>query len=385
MNAEKGDSDHGADEWQAISVVIAGGGTGGHLFPGIALAEAFHKMNRESRIVFAGTGNHLETEALRCTPFGHCPISAGGLKGRGPIRKAAALARTVKGLWESLFLLRRVTPDLVVGVGGYVSGPMVLMARMLAIPCVLQEQNAIPGITNRILAPLVRKIYAAFPDTGSKGFQRKMAVTGNPVRREMRLPEGNPNTLSAETRGAKERFTVLVFGGSQGARGINEAAIKALDHLPLDRMKFIHQTGVSELETIRSFYRERDVAATVASFFTDMAEQYLAADLVVCRAGATTVAEVTAMGKPAIFVPFPFAADDHQRMNAQSLVDQGAAEMILEKDLSGDSLAERILYYESHPEALAAMADRAGAFGKPDAARRIAEDCYKLLSEGGKK
>jgi UDP-N-acetylglucosamine--N-acetylmuramyl-(pentapeptide) pyrophosphoryl-undecaprenol N-acetylglucosamine transferase len=142
---------------------------------------------------------------------------------------------------------------------------------------------------------------------------------------------------------------------------------------------------VSELETIRSFYRERDVAATVASFFTDMAEQYLAADLVVCRAGATTVAEVTAMGKPAIFVPFPFAADDHQRMNAQSLVDQGAAEMILEKDLSGDSLAERILYYESHPEALAAMADRAGAFGKPDAARRIAEDCYKLLSEGGKK
>ncbi len=368
-----------------LCVVIAGGGTGGHVFPGIALAEAFRDANPDSRIVFAGTGNRLETEALGRTPFEHRAISAGGLKGSGPIRQAASLVKVARGLMESFNLLRCFKPDLVIGVGGYVSGPMVLVARLMGMPCVLQEQNVLPGITNRILTPLVHRIYAAFPDTRGKRFQRKMTVTGNPVRKELLQPTAN--TENREAEGAKDRFVLLIFGGSQGARGINEAVTEALDHLPLERMGFIHQTGRDELPSVRSAYEARGAlgaTATVEAFFVDMAGRYRAADLVICRAGATTVAEVTAMGKPALFVPFPFAADDHQRMNAQSLVDQGAAEMILEKDLTGEILAERISFYESHPEALSAMAERAKAFGKPDAARRIVEDCYELLSGSGR-
>jgi UDP-N-acetylglucosamine--N-acetylmuramyl-(pentapeptide) pyrophosphoryl-undecaprenol N-acetylglucosamine transferase len=364
---------------RALCVVIAGGGTGGHVFPGIALAEAFRDMNPDNRIVFAGTGNRLETEALRHTPFEHRAISAGGLKGRGLIRQAGALMKVARGLFQSFGLLRRLRPDLVIGVGGYVSGPMVLAARLMGICCVLQEQNVMPGITNRMLAPLVHRIFAAFPDTRGKGFQEKMTVTGNPVRQElMAAPEGRKDQRAGTP---KQRFTLLIFGGSQGARGINGAVEKALDHLPLERMAFIHQTGADELAHVRSAYEARGVTATVEAFFVDMASRYRAADLVICRAGATTVAEVTAMGKPAIFVPYPFAADDHQRMNAQILVDQGAGEMILEKDLTGEALAQRIAYYEGQPEALGAMAERARAFGKPDAARRIVEECYEVVGK----
>jgi UDP-N-acetylglucosamine--N-acetylmuramyl-(pentapeptide) pyrophosphoryl-undecaprenol N-acetylglucosamine transferase len=329
--------------------------------------------------VFAGTGNRLETEALRRTPFEHRAISAGGLKGRGLFRQAGALLKVARGLAQSFGLLRRFKPDLVIGVGGYVSGPMVLAARIMGICCVLQEQNVMPGITNRMLAPLVDRIFAAFPDTRGKGFQRKMTVTGNPVRRALLSRSEEQNDPGADA--PKQRFTLLIFGGSQGARRINEAVMESLDHLPLDRMAFIHQTGVDALSSVRSAYEAQGVRATVEAFFVDMAKQYLAADLVICRAGATTVAEVSAMGKPVIFVPYPFAADDHQRMNAQSLVDQGAGEMILEKDLTGEVLAKRISYYEAHPEALGAMAQKAKAFGKPDAARRIVEECYGLLAE----
>jgi UDP-N-acetylglucosamine--N-acetylmuramyl-(pentapeptide) pyrophosphoryl-undecaprenol N-acetylglucosamine transferase len=206
-----------------------------------------------------------------------------------------------------------------------------------------------------------------------------MTVTGNPVRKELLQPMANTEHKEAET--VEDRFVLLIFGGSQGARGINEAVTGALDHLPLERMAFIHQTGMDELPSVRAAYEARGVAATVEAFFVDMASRYAAADLVICRAGATTVAEVTAMGKPTVFVPYPFAADDHQRLNAQSLVDQEAAEMILEKNLTGELLARRISYYESNPEALSAMAERAKAFGKPDAARRIVEDCYALLEK----
>jgi UDP-N-acetylglucosamine--N-acetylmuramyl-(pentapeptide) pyrophosphoryl-undecaprenol N-acetylglucosamine transferase len=193
------------------------------------------------------------------------------------------------------------------------------------------------------------------------------------------------STEDAIANASKDRFALLVFGGSQGAKAINQAVLNALDQMPLQRMFLVHQTGAAELESVRSGYETRGVEGRVEDFFVDMASQYMAADLVICRAGATTVAEVTAMGKPAIFIPYPFAADDHQRLNAQTLVDQGAAEMILEKDLTGEFLAERILFYESHPEALSNMAKRARAFGKPDAARRIVEDCYKLLDGGEEK
>jgi UDP-N-acetylglucosamine--N-acetylmuramyl-(pentapeptide) pyrophosphoryl-undecaprenol N-acetylglucosamine transferase len=366
---------------RALCVVIAGGGTGGHVFPGIALAEAFREANPASRIIFAGTGNRLETEAFKRASFEHRAISAGGLKGRGLFRQVGALVKVAKGLVQSFGLLLRFKPDLVIGVGGYVSGPMVLAARILGIPCALQEQNVMPGITNRMLAPLVKRIYAAFPDTRGKRFQKKMMVTGNPVRKELALPAA-PGKTGEEA--PESRFTVLVFGGSQGAKAINEAVTAALGELPLGRIRLIHQTGRDQVDSVRSRYDDLGAMARVEEFFVDMASQYAAADLVICRAGATTVAEVTAMGKPAVFIPYPFAADDHQRLNAQSMVDQGAAEMILERELTGKVLAERISHYEKDREALAAMAQKAKAFGKPDAARRIVEDCYELLDGSGK-
>lgn len=366
-----------------LYVVIAGGGTGGHIFPGIALAEAFHELNPASRILFAGTGNRLETDALGQTPFEHRAISAAGLKGGSPSRWAIALIKGVMGLLESIRLLKTFKPDLVLGVGGYVSGPMVLAGRLCGVTCVLHEQNVTPGLANRMLAPLVRRMYVTFPDTRGRGarFRKKMTVTGNPVRKKLVEMAREKHSGNAGLNVSQGRFTVLVFGGSQGARRINRAVIGALEHLPLERFYFIHQTGFDDLASVRTAYETRGAAGRIEPFFSDMGSQYLSADLVICRAGATTAAEVTVLGKAAIFVPYPFAADDHQRHNAQSLADAGAAEMILENALSGRLLAERILFYQRHPATLAAMAHTAKTFGKPDAARRIVEDCYELLEK----
>jgi UDP-N-acetylglucosamine--N-acetylmuramyl-(pentapeptide) pyrophosphoryl-undecaprenol N-acetylglucosamine transferase len=242
---------------------------------------------------------------------------------------------------------------------------------------VLHEQNIIPGITNRILARFADRIYVSFNDTVKRFDPQKIRLTGNPVRKELlNHQEGNGNGAAADSKS----FCVLIIGGSQGAHRINMTVVEALSHLvQRERLYFIHQTGAADEQTVTAAYQREGIAARVQSFFRHMAPLYKQADLMICRAGATTVAEVTAVGKAVIFIPFPFAADNHQALNADTLAKKGAAEMILEKDLNARELGQKIDYYASHPKALEAMAAKAGQLGHPTAAKAIVDDCYQLI------
>jgi UDP-N-acetylglucosamine--N-acetylmuramyl-(pentapeptide) pyrophosphoryl-undecaprenol N-acetylglucosamine transferase len=238
---------------------------------------------------------------------------------------------------------------------------------------VLCEQNTVPGITTRMLLPLARRVYVSFDDTAGRMDTRKRRLTGNPVRGRILAAADAPPRPT-------DNPTVLVVGGSQGAHAINTAMVAALAHLDRpDRLRFIHQTGVRDRDTVADAYRDAGVTAEVQAFFHDMAARYRQADLVICRAGATTVAELTVLGKPALLIPYPFAADNHQERNAASMVARGAAQMIRERDLSGADLARRLEHLAGAPHELAAMASRSRRLGKPEAARRIVDDCYRLL------
>lgn len=357
------------------SVVIAGGGTGGHLFPGIALAEEFKRRNPGCRVVFVSSGRPLEERVLSETGFEKYRIPVEGLKGRRGMAKLKTSVRLPFSLFYALALLARVRPDVVIGMGGYSAGPVVLAAWMLRRRRVICEQNRLPGMTNRILARFAQRIYVSFPDTFENASSGKTVLAGNPVRRRILEALSTGETETAVTKHEGGRFTVLVLGGSQGARGINRAVTGALDYLAKkENYHFIHQTGEQDVKTVAAAYAEKGFSAVAAPFFEDMAECYQRADLVICRSGATTVAEIAVAGKAAVFVPFPHAADDHQRHNAVDLVHAGAAEMILEKDLNAVELAEKIVFYRQHPAVLTAMQTAMKGFGRPDAAKKIVDD-----------
>jgi len=355
-----------------VKVLIAGGGTGGHLFPGMALAEAFRMKEPAGEILFVGTENPLEISTLSKKGFDHVGITAEGLKGRGLWRQIRSLAKIPKGFLQAVAIILRHNPDIVIGVGGYASGPVALAARLMGKKMVIHEQNLLPGFTNRLLGRFANRIFISFPYELAIFKSSKTVVTGNPVRRELL-------TARAAKRNT-DRFTVLVVGGSQGAHAINCAVAEALNRLKEPaRMSFIHQTGPEDAAWVAGIYERSGIEARVGPFFEDMASAYSSADLVICRAGATTVAELTALGKPAIFIPFPFAANNHQELNARYVADRGGGEVILEKDLSGALLAGRIDYYASNPKALQEMCSRAAALGRPDAADVIVDQCRRLL------
>ena len=358
-----------------LRIVIAGGGTGGHLFPGLAIAQEFMDRNKGNRIVFISTGNPLERSVLGQTDFRLESITAEGIKGRGRWNQVRSALKIPKGIIEALRMLKNYKPDLTVGLGSYSAGPVVLSAWLLRTKIVLHEQNILPGITTRILAPFADRIYVSFDDTRARFAPHKIRLTGNPVRRELL------NHRNAEaTASGFDKFCVLIIGGSQGAHSINTAVVEALGHLThKDGLYCIHQTGSADEQMVTEAYRRQNVAARVQAFFQHMGPLYKQADLIICRAGATTVAEVTAMGKAVIFIPFPFAADDHQTLNAATLADRGAAELVHEKDLRAEALARKIEFYASNPQALEAMATKASRLGHPDAARHIVDDCYKLV------
>ncbi|MFO7709676.1 MAG: undecaprenyldiphospho-muramoylpentapeptide beta-N-acetylglucosaminyltransferase [Desulfobacterales bacterium] len=361
------------------SVVIAGGGTGGHLFPGIAIAEEIRAQAPECRLLFVSRGNDFERAALGRAGFPLAAIRIEGLKGRGLWNQARTLLRLPGAILQSAALIGSARPEIVIGLGSYAAGPVALAAWMRRVPIALCEQNTLPGITNRQLARLADRIYTAFEQTEGGFDPRKVLWTGNPLRRE--IVRAAESLAGQAPQGRRERFSVLVLGGSQGAHAINTALAQALAHLaPRERFEFVHQTGAADAAATRAAYRAAGIPARVEAFFEDMAAHYLASDLVVCRAGATTVAEITALGKPALFIPFPHAADDHQRWNAQRLVAAGAAEMILESELTGEGIAERIRFFAAHPERLGPLAARAAALGRPDATRRIVDDCCRLAA-----
>ena len=363
-----------------VRVVIAGGGTGGHLFPGIAIAEEVLGRNKESDVLFIGTGNPLEQSVLGDKGFKFTAISVQGLKNRGIINQVKALVLLPASLIASAKILKSFSPDLVLGVGGYSAGPVVAAAWLKGIKTALQEQNILPGITNRWLSRITDRLYLSFPETRGMASAEKALVTGNPVRHEFFDTAASDQPFPETAEKAAKVFTVLIAGGSQGAHAINLAMQAAVGHLSRsERFHFIHQTGADDENMIKTTYAGSRAKSTVKAFFGDMARQYQKADLIICRAGATTVAEITALGKPVIFIPFPFAADDHQRLNAESLVQAGASEMILEKDLDGERLARRIEHYADAPQELARMGARAALLGRPDAARAIVDDMYKLI------
>ena len=360
-------------------LLIAGGGTGGHLFPGIAIAQEFMSTNPQNTILFVSSGNDFEKSVLSHAGFRLQEITAGGIKGLSRWRQIKSMIRIPKGIWGSMRILKNYKPDLVLGVGSYAAGPVVMAAWLMGKKIVLHEQNILPGITNRLLARFADRIYLSFTDTGSKFDPEKVKVTGNPVRQDILV------SLKKEPKGAADPvhfFTVVIIGGSQGAHGINMAVIDALKHLRgKDRYRFVHQTGSADKKDVKAAYDKHGCSNTVQSFFQDMGRLYQQADLVICRAGATTVAEVTALGKSVIFVPFPFAADNHQVLNARSLAQSSAAEMILQTDLSGMLLAQKIEYYASNSEARGQMALKARDFGRPDAAREIIKDIYDVMDD----
>jgi UDP-N-acetylglucosamine--N-acetylmuramyl-(pentapeptide) pyrophosphoryl-undecaprenol N-acetylglucosamine transferase len=316
------------------TVIISGGGTGGHLYPALALGAKLKERNPSLRLVYAGSRRSVERTIMagRGIPFVALPVE--GLKGRG-VRMLGSLALLPWAMARSLGLLLGTRPGLVIGMGGFSSGPVVLSAALFRIPTLILEQNAAPGFTNRLLLPFVDKAVAAFPS--SAGFFRgKAVILGNPVREEF---------YGLQPRAGAGLFSLLIFGGSQGSRVLNEVMVKTLPLLARDkdRLEIFHQTGAADLDRVKDGYARASFGrAVVAPFFENMAELFEQADLCLCRAGATTIAELIAARKAAILVPFAQAADNHQLRNARELERLRAAEVVTEAELGPELLASRL-------------------------------------------
>ena len=357
-----------------MRLLVAGGGTGGHVFPGIALAEEVVTRHPKNDVVFVGTARGLEASVVPIAGYPIELIDVRGLKGKGLSGIVAGILRLPRAFVQSWRVLRKWKPDVVVGVGGYASGPVVLAARLMGIPTAVQEQNAVAGFTNRILGRIVQAAFTAFPEAGRQFPAGKVQLLGNPIRRQ--LLENYMRPVSKRD----DQLRVLVFGGSQGAHGLNMRVIEALPFLSdlRDRVRFVHQTGARDREQVEKGYAGVGFVPDVREFIVDMSAAYAGADLVVCRAGATTLGELTVCKKPSILVPFPAAADNHQVKNAQSLVDAGAAIMIEERDLTGELLAAEIRRVLLDPALRARMARAAGLLGRPQAASEIADVLTQL-------
>ena len=358
----------------AIPVVIAGGGTGGHLYPGIALAKALMRYDSNIEVTFVGTRQGIESRVLPREGLRLKTIQSGGLLGKKGIGRWINWLKLPVSILQSVAFLLLNRPRLVVGVGGYVSGPVVLSAWALRIPVLIHEQNTVPGATNRWLGKIADKVAITFAMSKKYFPAHKVVETGNMIREEF-------TQASQANVPASGKFTVLVLGGSQGAHSINQAVLEALDFLEdvKDRLHIIHQTGQPDEADVKTGYEQKGFSAEAQAFIYDMADQYRKASLVICRSGATTLAEVTALGIPSVLVPFPFAAHNHQVHNARVLVSGGAAQVILDENVNGEQLAQIILDGIDHPERLREMADHSFHLGRRDATQRVRGLCLDLI------
>lgn len=363
-------------------VVIAGGGTGGHLYPGVAVARELLRREPGAQVTFAGTARGLEATLVPKEGFELDVIRSVGLKGRSIVKALRGLAMVPVSLADAWALLSRRRPDAVIGVGGYSSGPVVLTAALRRIPTMLLEQNAVPGLTNRLLARVVDAAALTYDDTMNY-FGRRGFVTGNPVRPEfysIAAARSSDITDRPSRRGDGPR--VLVLGGSQGAHAINVAMVAAAAELGGRHagLQVVHQTGQRDLAVVREGYERAGVDARAESFLDGVAGEMIAADLVICRAGATTLAELAAVGRPAVLVPFPAAADDHQRKNADVLARGGAAVLIVEADLTPARLAAAIDQLLSDADRRAGMGDAMRTFARPAAAGAIVDRLMEMAA-----
>ncbi len=358
-----------------MRLLIAGGGTGGHLFPGIAVAEEFLLRDSRNEVLFVGTQAGIEARALPGSGYKLKTITTAGIRGRGSFSKAKSIALLLYAYSQSRQILREFCPDLVLGVGGYASGPVVLASRGMLIPRFIHEQNAIPGFTNKILARVAAKVFISLEESRNFFPKDLTLLTGNPLRRQ--ILESLENQSGKE--GAGSNFHVLVFGGSRGAHAVNMAVVAALPRLKTmgAKLTVTHQTGVDDLQSVRGSYHAAAIQAEVIPFIDNMAAEYMKADLIVCRAGATTIAEVTACGKSCIFIPFPHAVDDHQRRNAEALLKEDAGFMLLERELVDDSLGQLILELAHAPEKVEHVARNARRIARLDAASLIVDEMLR--------
>ncbi len=359
----------------ALRLVIAAGGTGGHLYPGIAVARCFTAHCPGTEVLFVGHQGGLEERLLPREGFKVSLVTVQALKGRSRLAQAQALGVLGLGTLQAMRLLWQVRPHLVVGAGGYVMGPVVLAATLLRVPRVILEQNVVPGLTVRALARYAQRVFTSFPDSAAYLPGRLVEYTGTPVREEI------CQVGATEPRRADGRLHLLVFGGSQGARRLNQAMLQMAPMLVAhqSRLCLVHQTGEADCAEVTQAYARVGLQAEVQPFLHDMADRYHWADLVLCRAGASTLAELTTCGKPAILVPYPYAADDHQRHNAMALQRQGAAHVIFDADLTGARLYEVLEPLLLKPELLRQQAAQSRRLGRPQAADAIVATCLELL------
>ncbi len=357
-----------------LRLVITGGGTGGHLFPALALAQEFKRRYPHIEIVFIGGRGGLEERVIPSCGYRLELLDVEAIKKKRTTERIRALWKAFRSTIKAIGLLRTIKPQGVIGSGSYSSAPVVVAARLLGIRTAILEQNALPGLTNRLLGRIVDRIYISFKESEVYFPRGRTVLTGNPVRRDILEGRG-------EIRNGK--FSLLVFGGSQGATTINAAFLDAVEYLTdiWDGLRVVHQTGEEGYEMALSSYRRKGLKVEVFKFIDNMADAYRRADLVICRAGATSIAEITALGLPAIVVPYPFAADDHQEINARVLAEKGAVVMIKQESLTGSTLADAIRRFYENPGELERIKKAVKGFARPGAGETIVED-YTRLIEG---
>lgn len=350
------------------TILIMAGGTGGHIFPALAVADELR--DNGWKIVWLGSKAGMESKLVPQYGFEIVWVRFSGLRGKGLLRVALLPLNLLIALWQSALAIFRVRPDVVLGMGGYISFPGGIMATVLARPLVLHEQNSVAGLANKVLARVADRILVAFPNA-----LKNAEWTGNPVRREI---AGLPPP-EERFRNRSGNLKVLIVGGSLGAQSLNEIVPRALALIPQSqRPEVTHQAGEKHLATLESGYREAGVSATTLAFIGDMARAYATADVVICRAGALTVSELAAAGIASVLVPFPSAVDDHQTFNARYLADQGAAILLRQAELSPTKLADLLLDFTR--DKLLEMAKRARGLGKPDAAQIVAGHCMAVAA-----
>ena len=357
-------------------MLIAGGGTGGHLYPGIALAREVQRRDPQATIAFVGTASGVESRVVPREGFPLDLIRVAGLKGKSRIEIVRGFALLPLAALDAWRVLSKWKPGVVVGVGGFASGPVLMLAAMRGYPTMLLEQNALPGITNRLLARVVRSAAVTFEEA-LKFFPGTGFVSGNPVRPGF---FGSHKEANDRLDSPQQAARILIFGGSQGAHAINLAMVAAAARLAAAGVgvAITHQTGERDVERVRAAYLAAGIEARVEAFLFEMEREMKQADLVICRAGATTLSELAAAGRPALLIPLPTATDDHQRRNAEVIAKMGGAEIIDERDLTGDRLADVMLTLAADRERRIEMSRAIRAFARPDAASQIADRAWEL-------
>ncbi len=358
-----------------MNIVIAGGGTGGHIFPGISTALEFKKKDHENSVVFIGTERGIESRVVPEYGFRLEKIKIFGFKGKGLIKKMISLFSVPYSFIQACFLLKKLKPSIVLGLGGYIAFPVILACFFMNKPCAIHEQNSFPGVANRLLGKIADRVFITFDESRKFFPVAKTILSGLPVRQI--------GAKAVNIEGIEDRFCIFVIGGSQGARQINLAVLAGLDYLDDIKAKlfFIHQTGEADLEMVKNTYRQKGWTCYVHGFIDDVFSCFKASNLVVSRAGASTLAEIALCAKPSLLIPYPFAANNHQFLNAKAFAEKEASKIIPSQQLNEKVLADCIRELMENREKLKSMALAAEKLAKPYAAKKIVDECYYIMGD----